>query len=95
MTRKNTPGKSDVIYNQLGANERAIIDKVKSPWLRRFFIHVVAFKMKLQFTGWLQYLMFVPVTFVLFLFAGLLYLAGFHSVATWLVWRVSGVCQDS
>jgi hypothetical protein len=86
MATVNTPRKSDLIYKHLGANEQAIIDKVKIPWLRRLAIHTVALKMKLQFTGWLQYLMPVPATFALFLFAGFVYLIGFHSTATWLVW---------
>jgi nitroreductase len=39
----------------------------------------------LQFTGWLQYLIPIPATLVLFLFVGFVYLVGFHSTATWLV----------
>lgn len=85
MTTADTPRKSDIIYKQLGPNEQAIIDKVTIPWLQRLAIHAVALKMKLQFTGWLQYLMPVPATFALFLFAGFVYLIGFHSIATGLV----------
>jgi hypothetical protein len=78
--------KSDLIYARLGANERAIIDKVRLPWLRRLLIHTVAVKMKLQFTGWLQYLVPVPATLALFLLAGLGYVLGLHAVASVLVW---------
>lgn len=85
MTTVDTPRKSGIIYKHLEANEQVIIDKVKIPWLRRLAIHAVALKMKLQFTGWLQYLIPVPATFTLFLFAGFAYLIGFHSTATWLV----------
>jgi hypothetical protein len=86
MTTMNTPRKSDIIYKHLGANEQAIIDKVKIPWMRRLAIHAVAQKMKLQFTGWLQYLIPVPATLTLFLVAGFVYLIGFHSTASVIVW---------
>lgn len=86
MTTTNSSRKSDIIYKNLGANEKAIIDKVRAPWLRSLFIHTVAIKMKLQFTGWLQYLMPAPATFALFLLTGLVYLLGFHTVASWFIW---------
>ncbi|UCX03192.1 nitroreductase family protein [Shewanella glacialimarina] len=81
MTAVTRPRKSDIIYKSLGANEQAIIDKVAIPWLRRLLIHAVAQKMKLQFTGWLQYLMLVPATLGLFIFVGLLYLLGLNTLA--------------
>jgi nitroreductase len=86
MTTLTTSRKSDVIYKDLGVNEQAVIDKVKITWLRRLVIHAFAQKMKLQFTGWLQYLIPVPATFALFLLVGFVYLIGFYSAATWLVW---------
>lgn len=86
MTTANTPNKSDIIYKNLGANEKAIIDKVGVPWLRRLVIHFIAIKMKLQFTGWLQYLMLVPATLALFLLIGLVYLVGLNAIASVLVW---------
>ncbi len=86
MTTANTLRKSDIIYKNLGANEKHLIDKVPIPWLRRLLIHVIAIKMKLQFTGWLQYLIPVPVILALFLLTGLVYLLGFDTSASVLVW---------
>jgi nitroreductase len=86
MTTATKTNSSDTIYKSLGANEQAIIDKVSIAWLRRLLIHGIALKMKMQFKGWLQYLMPAPLTLLLFLLAGLVYLAGFHATANYLVW---------
>jgi hypothetical protein len=86
MTSSTTSNSADAIYASLGANERAIVDKVHPGWLRRLFIHVIATKMKLQFTGWLQYLMPAPITLGLFLLVGLVYLVGLHTLASLLLW---------
>ena len=65
---------SDIIYASLGSNEKAIIDKVKILWVRRLFIRFIGVKLRLQFTGWLQYLMPVPIMLGMYLFCGLLFL---------------------
>ncbi len=64
----------------LGANERAILERI--PWApgRRLAASIVRLKMRLQFTGWLQYLIPVPVVVVLSLFGGIAHLLG----VTWL-----------
>lgn len=41
----------------LGANERALLERISSRPLRRFAAAVVRVKMRLQFTGWLQYVL--------------------------------------
>lgn len=83
MTDNKLPQPSMVatIYNQLGANERAIIDKQKFRILRNFFILLVGLKLRLQFTGWLQYILPVPITLAVFLVAGIFYLLGILSIA--------------
>lgn len=81
MTAAAKTLKSDIIYANLGPNERALVDKVRPPLLRRLLIRFVAAKLRLQFTGWLQYLMPLPITLGLFLLVGLIYLVGFHGVA--------------
>jgi nitroreductase len=47
----------------LGANERAILERIPVPFLRKIAAGVVRAKMRFQFTGWLQYLL--PMIFVL------------------------------
>ncbi len=64
------------IYSKLGANERAIVDKQKITVLRNLFILMVGTKLRLQFTGWLQYMLPVPPMLVLFLIAGIARLLG-------------------
>ena len=69
-------GRAAEIYNKLGSNEKAIIDKLKITPLRNLLILVVGMKLRLQFTGWLQYMLPVPIMLVLFLIAGIARLFG-------------------
>ncbi|MEJ2487438.1 MAG: nitroreductase family protein [Anaerolineales bacterium] len=55
--------KKDEILHGLGANERAILERIRIPFLQRIAAGVVRAKMRVQFTGWLQYLL--PIIFVL------------------------------
>ena len=48
----------------LGANERAILEGIPVLFIRKIAAGIVRTKLKLQFTGWLQYLL--PIIFVLF-----------------------------
>lgn len=41
----------------LGANERAILERLPVPFLRKIAAGIVRAKMRFQFTGWLQYLL--------------------------------------
>ncbi len=70
------------IYESLGPNEQAIIDKVKIGLLRQILIRIIAIKLQLQFKGWLQYLMPLPLTLLLFCLAGITYLFDATKVAT-------------
>ncbi len=66
---------------KLTPNEQAIIDSVRIPVLRNLFIKVWQTKLRLQFTGWLQYIPPVIVTLVFFLVAALIRLLGNEQVA--------------
>ena len=54
--------KKDDFMHGLGANERAILERIPLPFLQRIAAGVVRAKMRVQFTGWLQYLL--PMVFV-------------------------------
>jgi nitroreductase len=72
----NEMSQTELIYSKLGANERALIDQVKIKFLRNAFIRIVGFKLKLQWTGWLQYLIPIPFALLTFLIGGIIYLLG-------------------
>lgn len=58
----------------LGANEKAVLERIPFLLLRKFAAGMVRAKMRVQFTGWLQYLLpIIPIT-VAFLLAGVSYL---------------------
>jgi nitroreductase len=78
--RGNTP-KNDDFMQGLGANERAILERIPILPLRKLAAEVVRVKMRLQFTGWLQYMLPVPFMLVLFLIAGISRLLGGTQVA--------------
>ncbi len=56
----------DDFMQGLGANEQAILDRIPILFLRKIAADIVRLKMRLQFTGWLQYLL--PIVFVLVFF---------------------------
>jgi nitroreductase len=68
--------KNDDIMRGLGANEKAILEHIPVLFLRRLAADIVRAKMRLQFTGWLQYMLPVPFMLVLFLIAGIARLFG-------------------
>ncbi len=51
------------IMQGLGPNERAILERIPILFLRKMAANIVRAKMRVQFTGWLQYLL--PMIFVL------------------------------
>ena len=61
MTAKNQKGED--FMHDLGANERAILGRIPILFLRKTAAWIVRAKMRVQFTGWLQYLL--PLIFVL------------------------------
>jgi len=73
--------KSDDFMQGLGANERAILERIPVLTLRKLAADIVRAKMRLQFTGWLQYMLPVPIMLVLFIIAGIACLFGGMQVA--------------
>ena len=73
---------SEDILAGFGANERALLERIPSRLLRRLAAALVRTKMRLQFTGWLQYVLpLVPMTLSAAL-AGVAWLVGLSRVAT-------------
>ena len=66
--------KSDDFMHGLGANEKAILERIPVVFLRKIAAGLVRAKMRVQFTGWLQYLL--PMIFMLLfsLIGGIAYL---------------------
>jgi len=64
----------EFLYSKLGANEKAIVDKIKSKALKNIAIQLIGFKLKLQWKGWLQYLLPTPIVLVIFLLGGISFL---------------------
>jgi len=70
------PSKIAPSHQNLTPNERAIIDSIRIPVLRKLFENIWQTKLRLQFTGWLQYVPPLVVTLVIFLIAGIAHLLG-------------------
>jgi len=68
-------------HQNLTPNERAIIDSIRVPVLRKLFENIWQAKLRLQFTGWLQYVPPLAVTLVIFLIAGIIHLFGGTQIA--------------
>ncbi len=73
--------KDDDFLKGLGANERALLERIPVLFLRKLAATIVRAKMRVQFTGWLQYLLPIPFMLVLFLIAGTASLLGGTRVA--------------
>jgi len=71
----------DDILAGLGANERALLERVPTKALRRLAASLVRAKMRLQFTGWLQYLIPLGPMALLAALGGLVQLLGLPRVA--------------
>ena len=63
-------GKVPRTHKALSANERAILDHIPIPFLRTLVTHVWETKVRLQFTGWLQYLLPGLISLLVFLVTG-------------------------
>ena len=74
-------GKIAPSHQNLTPNERAIIESIRIPILRKLFESFWQAKLRLQFTGWLQYVPPLVVTLVIFLIAGIAHLLGGAFVA--------------
>lgn len=78
MTANNLSHTGKVVphHQNLTPNERAIIDGIHIPALRNLVEGIWRVKLRLQFTGWLQYVPPLIVTLVIFLIAGITQLLG-------------------
>lgn len=65
----------------LTPNEKAIIESIRIPLLRKLFAVIWRVKLRLQFTGWLQYMPFSLLALVCLLAAGLASLLGVMQAA--------------
>jgi nitroreductase len=65
----------------LSANERALIDSIPIPFLRRPIARLWRIKVRLQFTGWLQYVPPAIVATAILAIAGMAQLLGFGPLA--------------
>jgi len=81
MPKNQTKAKNDDFLKGLGANERALLERIPVLFLRKPVAAIVRAKMRVQFTGWLQYLLPVPLMLLLFLIAGIASLLGGTRVA--------------
>lgn len=86
LTNKNVPSSRGI-----GSTEQALLDRIPIPLLKKFATKVVLTKLRLQFTGWLQYIPFAILSLVLFLLAATARYLGFLSVAVALVYIASAV----
>ncbi len=68
-------------HQKLTPNEKAIIDSIKIPVLRNIFTSIWQAKLRLQFTGWLQYVPPLIFTLVVFLVAMLISILGIAPLA--------------
>lgn len=89
--KTDPPSKVTKIYSQLGPNERAIVDKVKPLFLRNLFVLLINTKVQLQFSGWLQYLVPLPLTLLVLVIAGIVYLIGAVQLATYIAYVGGGL----
>jgi len=70
-TNLSHPGGIAPSHQNLIPNERALIDSIRIPILKNIITRVWQVKLRLQFTGWLQYIPPAIVTLVFFLIAAL------------------------
>ena len=66
--------KANGIYSKFGANERVIVDKIRDNTLKSIVVRLIGMKLKLQWSGWLQYLIPTPIILVISLFAIIAYI---------------------
>ena len=77
---------NNVHHQKLTPNEKAIIENIRFPILRNIFTSIWQVKLRLQFTGWLQYVPPVFFTLVVFLAAVLIRILGINSLSNLFVY---------
>ena len=83
MPNNNSPLTDGTTAHQqkLTPNEKALLDSIRIPILRNIVTAIWHVKLRLQFTGWLQYILPAIITLVFFLIAGFIRLFGSRQVA--------------
>lgn len=76
-----SPSRNKPNSKNLAPNEQAIVESIDIPILRNLFVKIWRAKLRLQFTGWLQYVPPAIATIVFFLLAVLVRLLGFVQFA--------------
>ena len=71
----------DNFLDGLSANERALLERIPYRFLRKIAAGIVRAKMRLQFTGWLQYLIPLILVFLFALIGGITYLLNIRFLA--------------
>jgi nitroreductase len=77
----STTASTNAAQRPLSANEQAVIDRIPIPVLRAAFAELWRLKVRLQFTGWLQYVPPVLVALAVLAIAGLARLLGLVPIA--------------
>ncbi len=67
---------------KLTPNEKALLNSIRIPFLRNIVTAIWHVKLRLQFTGWLQYILPAVIALVFFLVAGFIRLFGSRQVAS-------------
>jgi nitroreductase len=78
---KSKTGKFTAPSQGLSANERAILDRIGNPFLKKIVTRIWYVKLRLQFTGWLQYMIPTMIILVFILAAALASLLGSKTLA--------------
>lgn len=83
MPNHNLPhtGAIAASHQDLGPNEKAILDSPKLTILKKLFTATWRIKLRLQFTGWLQYIPVLIFALVFFVIAGIIHLLGYVQAA--------------
>lgn len=69
-------GEIAAAHRDFSPNEKAVLDSVRIGFLRKLFAVIWRLKLRLQFTGWLQYIPVALLSFVFFLVAVVVHLFG-------------------
>lgn len=68
--------KVKLIYSELGANERAIVEKIGNNSIKSIVVRLIGIKLKLQWMGWLQYVIPIPIILGILLLALIVFFLG-------------------
>lgn len=73
--------KAKKIYSKFGANERAIVDKITNNTIKSIVLLLIGEKLSLQWSGWLQYVIPIPIILLIVLLALVAFLLNWVYIA--------------